>query len=134
LSQSKDIKVRHDSASEKLRKKKKQRISDFISGKERSFMERHSRILNDYFLEKFESNIVDPKIDIVKNPYAIIALGGYGREEQCIHSDVDILFLFEKYVPDKTEDLIQEIIYPLWDIGLDVGHATYVGRLCCIQS
>ncbi|MBC2694612.1 MAG: hypothetical protein HF982_04915, partial [Desulfobacteraceae bacterium] len=44
---------------------------------------------------------------INKNSYAIFATGGYGREEQCIHSDVDLLFLFEKNVPDKTEDLIQ---------------------------
>ncbi|MBU4388714.1 MAG: hypothetical protein KKB23_04160, partial [Proteobacteria bacterium] len=75
-------------------------------------MERHSRILNNYFIEKFESSIVDPKIDIDKNPYAIIALGGYGREEQCIHSDVDLLFLFEKNVPDEADDIIQEIVYP----------------------
>ncbi len=130
LSQSKDIKVRHESPSEKLKKRKNKLISDFISGEEHSFMECHSRILNDYFLEKFESSIVASKIDIAKNPYAIIALGGYGREEQCIHSDVDLLFLFEKNVPDKTEDLIQEIIYPLWDIGLDVGHATRSIKEC----
>ncbi len=130
MSQSKDIKIRHESLSEKLKKRKNKLISDFISGKEHSFMECHSRILNDYFLEKFESSIVASKIDIAKNPYAIIALGGYGREEQCIHSDVDLLFLFEKNVPDKTEDLIQEIIYPLWDIGLDVGHTTRSIKEC----
>jgi len=134
LSQSKDIKIRHESPSEKLKKRKNRLISDFISGKEHSFMERHSRILNDYFLEKFESSIVASKIDIAKNPYAIIALGGYGREEQCIHSDIDLLFLFEKNVPDKTEDLIQEIIYPLWDIGLDVGHATRSIKECVSLS
>jgi [protein-PII] uridylyltransferase len=134
LSQSKDIKVRHESASEKLQKKKKHLILDFISGKERSFMERHSRILNDYFVEKFKSSIVDSEIDIAKNPYAIIALGGYGREEQCIHSDVDLLFLFEKNVPDEADDIIQEIVYPLWDIGLDVGHSTRSLKECVSLS
>ena len=134
MSQSKDIKTRHKSPSEKLKKRKNKLISDFISGKERSFMESHSRILNDYFLEKFESSIVASKINLNKNPYAIIALGGYGREEQCIHSDVDLLFLFEKNVPDKTEDLIQEIIYPLWDIGIDVGHATRSIKECVSLS
>ncbi|MDL1981935.1 MAG: [protein-PII] uridylyltransferase [Deltaproteobacteria bacterium] len=133
MSQSKDIKVRHESASEKLQKKKKHLISDFISGKERSFMKRHSRILNDYFMEKFESSIVDPEI-IDKNPYAIIALGGYGREEQCIHSDVDLLFLFEKNVPDEADDIIQEIVYPLWDIGLEVGHSTRSLKECVSLS
>ena len=133
MSQSKDIKVRHESASEKLQKKKKHLILDFISGKERSFMEHHSRILNDYFVEKFKSSIVDPGI-IDKNPYAIIALGGYGREEQCIHSDVDLLFLFEKNVPDEADDIIQEIVYPLWDIGLDVGHSTRSLKECVSLS
>jgi len=134
LSESKTINSGHESPSEKLKKRKNKLISDFLSGKERSFMEHHSRILNDYFLEKFESSIVASKINIAKNPYAIIALGGYGREEQCIHSDVDLLFLFEKNVPDKTEDLIQEIIYPLWDIGLDVGHATRSIKECVSLS
>ena len=69
-------------------------------------------------------------MDIGKNPYAIIALGGYGREEQCIHSDVDLLFLFKKKVPKEAENLIQEIIYPLWDIGLDVGYATRSLKEC----
>ncbi|MBT9440140.1 MAG: [protein-PII] uridylyltransferase, partial [Desulfobacterales bacterium] len=117
-----------------MQKKKKHLILDFISGKERSFMERHSRILNDYFVEKFKSSIVDPEIDIAKNPYAIIALGGYGREEQCIHSDVDLLFLFEKNVPDEADDIIQEIVYPLWDIGLDVGHSTRSLKECVSLS
>jgi len=130
LSQLKDIKVRHESASEKLQKKKKHLILDFISKKEHSIMELHSRILDAYFIEKFESSIVDPKIDIARNPYAIIALGGYGRKEQCIHSDVDLLFLFEKNVPDKTDDIIQEIVYPLWDIGLEVGHSTRSLKEC----
>ncbi|MEA1900624.1 MAG: [protein-PII] uridylyltransferase [Thermodesulfobacteriota bacterium] len=123
----------HERPSEKLRKKKKHLISDFISGKERSFMKRHSRILNDYFVEKFKSSIVDPEI-IDKNPYAIIALGGYGREEQCIHSDVDLLFLFEKNVPDEAEDIIQKIVYPLWDIGLEVGHSTRSLKECVSLS
>ncbi|MBW2166897.1 MAG: [protein-PII] uridylyltransferase [Deltaproteobacteria bacterium] len=123
----------HESPSEKLRKKKKHLVSDFISGKERSFMKRHSRILNDYFMEKFKSSMVDPEI-IDKNSYAIIALGGYGREEQCIHSDVDLLFLFEKNVPDEADDIIQEIVYPLWDIGLEVGHSTRSLKECVSLS
>ena len=69
-------------------------------------------------------------MDIRKNPYTIIALGGYGREEQCIHSDVDLLFLFKKKVPKEAENLVQEIIYPLWDIGLDVGYATRSLKEC----
>ncbi|MBC2693827.1 MAG: [protein-PII] uridylyltransferase [Desulfobacteraceae bacterium] len=97
-------------------------------------MKPHSRILDDYFIEKFESSIVDPQTDISKHPYAIIALGGYGRKEQCIHSDVDLLFLFEKNVPDEADDIIQETVYPIWDIGLDVGHSTRSIKECVSLS
>lgn len=134
MSQSKDIKLRDESPSEKLKKRKNKLISDFISVKKHSIMQHHSRIIDDYFLEKFESSIVDPEINIAKNPYAIIALGGYGREEQCIHSDVDLLFLFEKNVPDEADNIIQEIVYPLWDIGLDVGHSTRSLKECVSLS
>ena len=80
--------------------------------------------------QAFESSMVGPRMDISKNPYAIIAQGGYGREEQCIHSDVDLLFLFKKKVPAEAEGLIQEMVYPLWDIGLDVGYATRSLKEC----
>ena len=87
-------------------------------------------MLDDYFRQAFETSMVGPRMDISKNPYAIIALGGYGRQEQCIHSDVDLLFLFKKRVPDQAENLIREIVYPLWDIGLDVGYATRSLKEC----
>ncbi|MGD9042106.1 MAG: [protein-PII] uridylyltransferase [Desulfobacterales bacterium] len=101
-----------------------------MNAKEPDFLRQHARLLDDYFQQAFEASMVGPRMDISKNPYAIIALGGYGREEQCIHSDVDLLFLFKKKVPQEAENLIQEIIYPLWDIGLDVGYATRSLKEC----
>jgi len=60
---------------------------------------------------------------------ALLALGGYGRRELSPLSDIDIMFLF----PAKTrpaaikpllEHLSAEVLYPLWDSGLKVGHST----------
>ncbi|MFH2219765.1 MAG: [protein-PII] uridylyltransferase [Pseudomonadota bacterium] len=116
--------------SERLKEKTAQLISDFLNGSEPGFLNRHAQVLDDYFRESFENSTVGPGMAISKNPYAIIALGGYGREEQCIHSDIDLLFLFEKQVPGAAEDLIREIIYPLWDIGLEVGYATRSLKEC----
>jgi len=129
-----NIKNRYDHASKMLQKKRERLISGFLNRKDPFFLEHNARILDDYFRETFERSEVGPMMGINKNSYAIFATGGYGREEQCIHSDVDLLFLFEKNVPDKTEDLIREVIYPLWDIGLDVGHATRSIKECVSLS
>jgi [protein-PII] uridylyltransferase len=98
--------------------------------KTRTFMERHTGIIDEYFRVRFETSMIGPHLGISKNPYVFIALGGYGRGEQCVHSDVDFLFLFKKNVPEGTEALIQEIVYPLWDVGLDVGYATRSLKEC----
>jgi [protein-PII] uridylyltransferase len=120
----------HQQTAGELQQKTQALIARFLKGKEPDFLKQHARLLDDYFRQAFETSMVGPRMDIGKNPYAIIALGGYGREEQCIHSDVDMLFLFKKKVPKEAENLIQEIIYPLWDIGLDVGYATRSLKEC----
>ncbi len=60
---------------------------------------------------------------------AVVALGGYGRSELCPYSDVDLMFLFPQGVKVKTLEPVQkvytdEILYPLWDLGLKIGHST----------
>jgi [protein-PII] uridylyltransferase len=120
----------HKQTSGLLQQKSEGLIARFLEGKEPDFLKQHARILDDYFRQAFETSMVGPRMDISKNPYTIIALGGYGRKEQCIHSDVDLLFLFKKKVPAQAENLIQEIVYPLWDIGLDVGYATRSLKEC----
>jgi len=52
---------------------------------------------------------------------AIVAVGGYGRTELCLFSDIDLLLLHEGPV---DEEAIRAILYPLWDSGLKIGHAT----------
>ncbi|MEE2659831.1 MAG: HD domain-containing protein [Candidatus Latescibacterota bacterium] len=57
-----------------------------------------------------------------RSTYALIALGGYGRQEMSPYSDVDLLFLFKRE-RDKTSDLISGVLHPLWDLGFDIGHS-----------
>ncbi len=116
--------MKNKHTSEILLQKRERLISSFLKEKEPDFLKRNARILDEYFIENYEKSLIETGTDRGKNPCAIIALGGYGREEQCIHSDVDLLFLFEKNVPAEAENLVRNIVYPLWDIGLDVGHAT----------
>ncbi|MGD9022814.1 MAG: HD domain-containing protein, partial [Deltaproteobacteria bacterium] len=107
-----------------LKAKKEALVACFLKGDEPHFLERHAEALDDYFRDSFAGSSVGPLIRMDKNPYAIVALGGYGRTEQCLHSDVDALLLFGKKIPREAADLVQEIFYPLWDVGLDVSYAT----------
>lgn len=90
----------------------------------------HVQILDEYFHKQFEGSRTGQHLCLNNDPFAIIALGGYGRGEQCIHSDIDLLFLFGKRIPGAAEKLIQSFVYPLWDIGLEVSPATRSLKEC----
>jgi len=126
------IKASHHLPAEaaRLRQRRDRLIEAFLADREGDFLRSHSDALDEYLRESFESSTAGPRIDILKNPYAIIALGGYGRREQCVHSDVDLLFLFQKKIPAMAEDLIREVVYPLWDLGFEVGYATRSLKEC----
>ncbi len=57
-------------------------------------------------------------------PFALAALGGYGREELNPWSDIDLLFLYDKDIGDAGAALPGAIIPMMWDVGFKVGHAT----------
>jgi len=107
-----------------LAERRKALFSRLEQGAMRGFLAEHTRALDDYFQESFEKSEVGPRMRVDKNPYAVVALGGYGRGEQCVHSDVDLLLLFRGKVPAEAAGLVREIVYPLWDAGLEVGYAT----------
>lgn len=54
---------------------------------------------------------------------ALVAVGGYGRSLVGLCSDVDVLFLCDEPGDPYVRALAEALLYPLWDLGLDVGHA-----------
>jgi [protein-PII] uridylyltransferase len=54
----------------------------------------------------------------------LIAVGGYGRGEMAPHSDVDIGFLTPGRQTAHGEQVIESMLYALWDLGLKVGHSS----------
>jgi len=54
---------------------------------------------------------------------AVLALGGYGRREMGLATDIDLLFLIEEE-SEKTRAITDAILYPFWDGGVQVGGAT----------
>jgi [protein-PII] uridylyltransferase len=55
---------------------------------------------------------------------ALVAVGGYGRGQMAPFSDIDLLFLTPWKQTAWGEQLIETMLYLLWDLGLKVGHAT----------
>ncbi len=55
---------------------------------------------------------------------ALVALGGYGRGELAPFSDIDLLFLLPYKLTPHGEQVVEFMLYRLWDLGLKVGHAT----------
>ena len=113
-----------------LQERKQELLARFVAGDVPDFLATHADLLDDYFRESFARSSAGPRMGMEKNPYAILALGGYGRKEQCLHSDIDVLLLFNKKIPNEAAALVQEIFYPLWDAGLEVSYATRSLKEC----
>lgn len=50
----------------------------------------------------------------------VVAVGGYGRGELCLGSDVDLMTV---HVDRPDPDAVASLLYPLWDAKLVLGHA-----------
>ncbi len=55
---------------------------------------------------------------------SLLAVGGYGRGEMAPHSDVDIAFITPYKRTSWTEQIIEAMLYILWDLGLKIGQSS----------
>ncbi|MEA3456868.1 MAG: nucleotidyltransferase [Campylobacterota bacterium] len=58
-------------------------------------------------------------------PLSIAALGSYGREQLCVHSDIDLLIVYRELPGYNTKEIIEKILYLIWDCGLKLGHRVH---------
>ena len=75
-------------------------------------------------------DFADQRIYPAANPSAaerlgVVATGGYGRGELAPLSDIDLLFLRPYKQTPRGEQIVEFMLYLLWDMGLKVGHATH---------
>jgi len=52
---------------------------------------------------------------------AVMAVGGYGRAEMAPHSDVDIAFITGGKNTAWCEQVVEAMLYMMWDLGLKDG-------------
>jgi [protein-PII] uridylyltransferase len=71
-------------------------------------------------------------------PFALLAVGGYGRGELFPHSDVDVLILLPDGVTPETDSVlknrIESFIGSCWDIGLEIGSSVRTLQDCLVES
>lgn len=60
----------------------------------------------------------------------VVAVGGYGRAEMAPYSDVDLLFLIPEKSTAWAGNVVETMLYFLWDIGMKPGHAVRDADAC----
>lgn len=83
-------------------------VMDLITERSRFYDEILLTLWQQYGLEKRED-------------LALLAVGGYGREEMFPLSDLDVLVLSEKPLDETTQQLLNELFNLLWDSKLQLG-------------
>ncbi len=82
----------------------------------RDFLRQHSDMVDSLVRKAFQnaqSQVASPSV-------CLMAVGGYGRAELAPYSDIDLLLLYAASKKEDLPPLVEKILYPLWDLGLDV--------------
>src|SRR3989304_4974700 len=115
-----------------VRDELKEKIRSYLEENRKELRELHNReVLSGRQLVERRSRGVDGLISQVLtglgfsklSGVSIVALGGDGRDELCPYSDVDLLFLFAPRSKSLAKDIVQELLYLLWDLNFEIGHS-----------
>ncbi|MGH7399037.1 MAG: [protein-PII] uridylyltransferase [Candidatus Rokuibacteriota bacterium] len=81
------------------------------------------------FMDGFLSTLYRLAVDdarregLTPSPLVLVALGGYGRGELHPLSDLDLMLIYDGEMSPSVQRATQGLLYALWDLGLQVGHA-----------
>jgi len=84
----------------------------------------HARLMDDVIFS-LTKLIEDDAARARLEPTALVvtALGGYGRGELHPLSDIDLMVVYDGEQSPYVQRMMQELLYSLWDLGLQVGHS-----------
>jgi len=93
-----------------------------------ALLRKHSDFIDHHLADSFEKSVP------AGEGFALVALGGYGRQELYPFSDIDLMLLYDPAHKDELGSLVESILYPLWDTGLEVGHAVRTLEECIADA
>jgi [protein-PII] uridylyltransferase len=100
----------------------KARHDDGASGHES--VRTHARFVDDLIGSLVRLITADlAKEALTPEPYVVVALGGYGRGELHPSSDIDLMVIHHGELTPYVQRVTQELLYTLWDLGLQIGHS-----------
>ena len=74
----------------------------------------------------------------LQHPFALLAVGGFGRGELFPHSDVDVLVLlpdgFDPHHDTPLKGRIEAFIGSCWDVGLEIGSSVRTLGTCLAEA
>jgi [protein-PII] uridylyltransferase len=82
----------------------------------REFLRQNSETMDGLVRKAFQN----ARAQVPSSSVCLMAVGGYGRAELAPRSDVDLLLLYPTPQKEQLPSLIEKILYPLWDLRLDV--------------
>lgn len=85
-------------------------------GKPQHMLLAHARVVDAHLREAWQMLSMPPEL-------ALVAVGGYGREELYPKSDIDLLILLPQQADTELQQSLQNLVGVFWDIGLEVGHS-----------
>jgi len=101
----------------------------FKKSQGKDFLVRHTKQLDSIIslmyktiLRRIFSNYLPMRSSI---PIAIVALGSYGREQLCVHSDIDLLIVYDEVDGFNSKLIIEKFFYLALDAGLKLGHRVH---------
>src|SRR3989449_10597338 len=100
----------------------KARHADGASGQES--VRAHARFVDDLIGSLVRLITTDLAAEtLAPEPFVVVALGGYGRGELHPSSDIDLMVIYDGELSSYVQRVTQELLYTLWDLGLQIGHS-----------